>query len=50
MKTSNNLKYSGNLPSIVPIVFLFIPGNIQSQNVKQTEARLMKQADENIEK
>lgn len=35
---------------MIPLLLFFLSVNIQSQDVKQTEARLMKQADENIEK
>ena len=50
MKTCKKSKSSNFLISLIPISLFFISLNIQSQDVKQTEARLMKQADENIEK
>lgn len=50
METIKNSKSGVIFSSIVLCIFLFISPNIQSQDVKQTEARLMKLADENIEK
>jgi endo-1,4-beta-xylanase len=50
MKSFTILK-SGILASgIILFMLLFPSAKIQSQNVRETEARLMKQADENIEK
>jgi endo-1,4-beta-xylanase len=50
METIKNLKSGLIFPGVVLYVLFFLSYNIQSQDVRQTEARLMKQADENIEK
>lgn len=50
MNTSNNFRIKGTLSFLLPLIFFFVSDSLRSQDVSQTETRLMKQADENIEK
>ncbi len=50
MKLTDFLKLRVLLRSLTALIFFFLSYGIQAQDVSQTEARLMKQADENIEK
>jgi endo-1,4-beta-xylanase len=50
MKSVINSKINLLLKGFLPVLIILISSNIWSQDVKLTEARLMKQADENIEK
>ena len=50
MKTIKNVGSNIILPAVLVFVLLSVHTNILSQEIKQTEARLLKQADENIEK
>jgi GH35 family endo-1,4-beta-xylanase len=50
MKTIGDLKFKGFLPCLVIAALYFPSLNALSQDVQQTEARMMKQAEENIEK
>jgi GH35 family endo-1,4-beta-xylanase len=50
MKTKGNLKFIALLPFVIFAAEFFSPLGALSQDVRQTEARMMKQAEENIEK
>jgi endo-1,4-beta-xylanase len=50
MKTIYNPRLKIFLVTVIFALFCFYPVNVQSQDVQQTEARIMKQAGENIEK
>ena len=50
MKTIYNSKFKASLTYVILASLYYFPLNVLSQDVQQTEARMMKQAGENIEK